>query len=292
MRHLVIGCGYLGQRVAALWRDAGHEVVALTRDSGRQAEFDKLGLRAVVGDVTQPATLAPLGDAPVDTLLYAVGYDRAAAPSIQQVYADGLRNVLQALTAQTRRVLYISTTGVYGPAGGDWVDEQTPANPLRDGGLASLAAEQALHESRFADRGVALRLAGIYGPGRVPFLQLLAGGEPIPAPANGWLNLIHVDDAARIVEQAAVVENVSQLYCVSDGQPVQRGDYYREVARLVGADPPRFVAPEPDSPRAARAAADKRVSNRRLVAELETPFRYPSYREGLAGILGNPRPNG
>ena len=76
------------------------------------------------------------------------------------------------------------------------------------------------------------------------------------------------------------------VYCVSDGHPVERGEYYREVARLIGAPLPRFVAPDPNSPRAARAEADRRVRNDRMLAELGVQLAYPNYREGLAKILG------
>ena len=79
-----------------------------------------------------------------ETVLFAVGFDRAGGQSIEDVYAGGMRNVLAALPADTGRFIYISTTGVYGPAGGEWVDEETPPDPQRDGGRASLAAEQAL----------------------------------------------------------------------------------------------------------------------------------------------------
>ncbi len=293
MNRLIFGCGYLGQRVARLWRDAGDTVYAVTRSPERAEQLVAAGLTPLVADVTQPASLTKLNDlADLDTVLFAVGFDRTAGPSIHEVYAEGFRHTLGAIPSDARRVIYISTTGVYGPAGGEWVDEQTPPNPVRDGGRASLAAEDLLRASPFADRGVVLRLAGIYGPGRVPYLQQLQAGEPIAAVESGWLNLIHVEDGAEAVKKAAAIENVSQLYCVSDGSPVVRGDYYREAARRIGAATPHFVAPEPDTPRAARAAADKRVANTRLLTELGLRLKYEDYRQGLAAILGNSPANG
>src|SRR4029077_14609061 len=115
---------------------------------------------------------------------------------------------------------------------------------------------------------IILRLAGIYGPGRIPFRSLLRAGEPIPAASEGYLNLIHVVDAAGVVLAAADanLEHLNerpQVFCVSDGHPVERSEYYREVARRIGAAPPKFVAPEADSPRAARANQDRRVRNDR-----------------------------
>jgi nucleoside-diphosphate-sugar epimerase len=286
MTKLIFGCGYLGERVARRWRDDGHNTTSVTRNSERAASFATQGYEAIVADVTRPETLHELPKA--ETVLFAVGYDRASEQPIEDVYAGGVRNVLAALPKETGRFIYISTTGVYGPAGGDWVDEQTPPNPLRDGGRASLAAEQALAAHPLGARSIILRLAGIYGPGRVPFLNEIGAGQAIPAPATGHLNLIHVVDAVEAVVAAAMLapfNNRPRVYCVSDGHPVQRGEFYREVARQIGAPSPRFIAPHPTSPRAARAAADRRVRNHRMLAELGVRLRYPDYCAGLAAIL-------
>ena len=289
MSKLIFGCGYLGERVARRWRAMGDDVVVVTRSRERAEELEKLGDRSAIADVTRPATLTDLPAA--ETVLFAVGFDRSAGQSIEAVYAGGVRNVLAALPSEVGQFIYISTTGVYGNAAGAWIDEDTPPDPQRDGGRASLAAEQALAESRFASRGIVLRLAGIYGPGRIPFIDLLRAGEPIPAPSRGHLNLIHVDDAAAVVVAAAELNRKRSadrspiVYCVSDGQPVRRGDYYREVARLIGAPEPTFTVPDPESPRAARAANDRRVNNQRMLAELRVQLEYPDYRAGLKAIL-------
>ncbi|QDT69594.1 NAD dependent epimerase/dehydratase family protein [Planctomycetes bacterium MalM25] len=281
---LIFGCGYLGRRVAQRWAAAGDTVFAATRSEATGRAFAEQGLQPRIADVTRPESLTDLPA--VDTLVYAVGYDRSAEPSIHEVYAEGLRNVLAAASTSVQRAIYISTTGVYGDAGGDWVHEQTPSAPARDGGKASLAAERVLAESAWGDRSVALRMAGLYGPDRIPYLKQLRAGEPIAAPSEGWLNLIHIDDAATAVLASAEASDPPPLVNVSDGAPPQRGDYYAEVARQIGAPPPRFVEPAADSPRAARAAANKRVGNRLLVERLGVSLAYPTYREGVAAALG------
>jgi nucleoside-diphosphate-sugar epimerase len=287
MTKLIFGCGYLGARVARHWREAGQRVIGVTRSRTRAEAFIDDGYDAIVADVTQPGTLDGLPAA--ETVLFAVGLDREGGQSIHDVYAGGVRNVLAALPSGTGRFIYISTTGVYGPAGGEWVDEDTPPDPRRDGGRASLAAEQMLETHSLGRQAVILRLAGIYGPERVPFLVPLRAGEPIPATSTGYLNLIHVDDAAAAVVAAnreAPFDHGPRVYCVSDGNPVERGDYYAEIARLIGAPPPSFSPPDPTSPRTARAESDRRVRNRRLLAELGVQLAYPNYRAGLAEILG------
>jgi nucleoside-diphosphate-sugar epimerase len=288
MTKLIFGCGYLGERVAQRWHEAGREVAVVTRGEERAREFRRQGYQAIVADVTQPDTLTALPAA--ETVLFAVGCDRSAGQSLETVYAGRMRNVLAALPSATGRFIYISTTGVYGDAGGNWIDEDTPTNPQREGGRASLAAEQALAKHPLGRNAVVLRLAGIYGPGRIPFRSLLRAGEPIPAPSNGQLNLIHVADAASIIVAAAEANLAPspgpRVYCVSDGHPVERGEYYREVARRIAAPAPTFVALDFDSPRAARAASNRRVSNARMLRELGVQLTYPDYRSGLKAILG------
>jgi nucleoside-diphosphate-sugar epimerase len=285
---LIVGCGYLGQRVARRWLDAGDEVYVTTRSEERARELQQQGFIPVIADVMRPSTLQNLPEAKI--VLFAVGYDRASEQSIHDVYCGGLRNVLDAITPNTCRLIYISTTGVFGPGDGGWVDEQTSPNPQRDGGRASLAAEQTLKEHPIGSTSVILRLAGIYGPGRIPFVNELRSGQSIAAPATGWLNLIHVDDAAAVVVAASKLPpfaNGPLLYCVSDGRPVARGEFYSEVARQVGATSPRFGDVDSESPRARRAESNRQVSNARMLAELDVTLSYPDYRAGLARILAN-----
>jgi nucleoside-diphosphate-sugar epimerase len=128
-------------------------------------------------------------------------------------------------------------------------------------------------------------MAGIYGPGRIPRCKQLQAGQPIAAPCDGYLNLVHVDDAARVVLAAEARASGAAVYCVADGQPVLRGEYYEQLARLIHAPPPVFAPPPAGSPALERAGSSKRVSNRRLLAQFDFRFQYPSYREGLAAIV-------
>jgi nucleoside-diphosphate-sugar epimerase len=283
MTKLIVGCGYLGNRVARRWLEASEQVYAITRSAARAKEFAARGMTPLVADVTSPATLENLPAA--ETVLYAVGFDRAANKPMRQVYVDGLRNVLDALHGGVQRVIYISSTSVYSQSGGVWVDETSQTQPLRENGCICLAAEQTLRQHRLGDRAIVLRLAGIYGPDRIPRLGALLAGEPIPAPSEGYLNLVHVDDAASVVLAAEERAKPPCLYTVTDGQPPIRAEYYTELARIAGALPPRFVAPDPDSPAAQRAESNKRISNRRLMADLGVTLKYPTYREGLAAIM-------
>ena len=108
MAKLIVGCGYLGERVAERWREGGHSVYVMTRSEKRAAALRDLGYTPIVADVTRAETLKQLPAA--DTVLFAVGFDRSAGNSIHDVYVDGLSNVLTALPSAPGRLSYISTT--------------------------------------------------------------------------------------------------------------------------------------------------------------------------------------
>lgn len=284
---LVVGCGYLGLRVARRWRDGGAVVATMTRRAKRAAEMEKEGFKAIVGDVTNRDSLAGLPS--IETILFAVGYDRAAGLPHRQVYVDGLENVLSALAESphadaVKRFIYISTTGVYAASERDEVDEESPCEPVTPGAAAHWEAERLLMAGPFADRAIILRMAGLYGEERIPRLDELRSGQPIGAASDGFVNLIHVDDAAAAVLAAERNASRPRIYNVSDGHPANRRAYLQEVARLIGTSPPAFVEPDGAAP-PARGSASKRISNRRMVVELNVTLRYPSFREGLAAAL-------
>lgn len=280
MKKLILGCGYLGRRVAQAWLDRGQEVLALTRSAERASELASSGIRPIVGDVTNSLDLSDCHE--IDTLLFAVGFDRTAGKAIREVYVDGLRRTLDQLPMPPRRFIYISSTGVFAQNEGQWVDEHSTCEPVREGGKACLDAEQLLRQHTIGRRAIILRLAGIYGPDRLPKLKDVIAGKPITVPPNGYLNLIHVDDAVQIVLAAEEQLSPPELLLVSDGHPVLRGDFYRELARVTNSPPPRFEDPSAVTPTAGRASTDKRIDSTLLRERLRFRYRYPSYVEGLA----------
>jgi nucleoside-diphosphate-sugar epimerase len=276
---LVIGCGYLGRRVAASWRAAGHRVFATARGTGRGGELRRLGLEPVVCDVLDPASLRALPAA--SSVCYCVGFDRAAGRTMRQVYVDGLANVLDALRPPERFV-YVSSTGVYGQNQGEAVDERAATEPAEESGQVVLAAERLLRTRRPV---VVLRFAGIYGPGRLLRSRGLLAGEPIAGDPERWLNLIHVDDGAAAVVAADERGRPGEVYNVCDDEPVRRRDFYSLLARLLGTPEPRFVPPEPGAPPPPHERTNRRIFNQRLHEDLRVKLCYPSYREGLPASL-------
>jgi nucleoside-diphosphate-sugar epimerase len=278
---LVFGCGYVGQRVANAWLERGFDVVVVTRSPDRAKWLSAEGFRAIIADVMFSETLRDLPVA--QSVLFSVGFDRGQTWSIDEVYVRGLRNVLDALPTSTGRVIYLSSTGVYGDSGGEWIDEHTVADPTREGGKACLAAEQTLFNHPLGTRGIVLRLAGIYGPGRVPRRDEVLAGTPIVGRGDGYLNLIHVRDVVRAVLAAEECTGHSRVFNVSDGHPVRRADYYAELARLYRAPTPQFAGVA--AAERARGGADKRVGNARMLHELAVKLQFPTFRDGLAAVV-------
>lgn len=283
MSRLIFGCGYLGTRVARRWLAEGGEVFAVTRSLQRAAELKHQGITPLIGDVTRPESLAGLPA--VDTILYAIGYDRRSKASREEVYAGGLQAALGALPPETGRILYISSTGVYGDSDGRPVDEDSICQPNRESGRAILAAERILGNHPLGRRAILLRLAGIYGPDRIPRIADLLAGRPLSIPENAQLNLIHVDDAVAAILAAESRAISPAIYNISDGNPCVRRDFYKYLAGLLRLPEAEFVDPSPEEAASQRVSVNKRVINTRMLAELGVSLGYPSFREGLAASV-------
>lgn len=303
MQKLIIGCGYVGMEVARKWLEAGHKVAALTRSEQHVQQFSELGIHPIRGEVTQPETLQQLPEA--DTVLYAVGFDRAASRSRREVYVDGLEHVLSVMKERTQKLIYLSSTSVYGQSAGEWVDETSVCAPERENGQICLEAEQLFEKygllpgqaASDSATAVILRLAGIYGPGRLlARMEQIKAGEPLLGRPDAWLNLIHLADIVNTILICDTDIHLASHYLVSDSRPVMRQEYYETLAQLLGAPPPHFArgadaeskskSTRPNSTERA-AGLNKRCNNRRLREELGVELQYPSIWEGLPGAMKN-----
>ncbi|MBX3447959.1 MAG: NAD-dependent epimerase/dehydratase family protein [Planctomycetaceae bacterium] len=281
---LVIGCGYLGERVAHRSQERGQTVSVLTRSAARADEFQGRGWNAVIGDVCVRESLESLPSA--RCVLWAVGFDRAATHSQEAVYVDGLANVCEILKGRCDTFVYISSSSVYGQSDGSWVDESSPTVPTQPGGQYCLRAERLVQEREPAARHRILRLSGIYGPNRLlSRVAALQAGETLSGSPAAWLNLIHVDDAAEAVDAVLASEGLSEFetFLVSDDRPLTRGDYYGRLAELVSAPVPRFD--EDQTARRGSGGLNKRCSNRKLKSMTGWQPRYPSALEGLDALF-------
>lgn len=282
MTTLIIGCGYLGRRVGRLLRERGERVFGMVR-SAEHAETlaTRWEIEPIVADVLVPSSLDVLPAA--DHVLYCIGFDRASGASRRAVIIEGLRRVLDRLVGRVDRFVFASTTGVYAQDDGGWVDEDATTEPRHESAQVALEAEELARS--FATRSgspLLLRFAGLYGPGRIIQREPLLRGEPIAGDPDRYLNLVHIDDAARAAESALMAEDIAGILNVADDDPGPRLRYYQIAASLIGAPPPRFRSPEPGS---ARGEAHRRIANRRLKDRLNFRLAYPTIEVGLPAAL-------
>jgi nucleoside-diphosphate-sugar epimerase len=251
----------------------------------RASEIAQRGIEPVIADVTETKSLDGLP--PVENVFYCVGHDRNAGVDKRTVYVDGLGNVLARIPPTVRRIVYASSTSVYGQKEGQLVDEESPAEPVEESGLICLDAEQTLRHWR-RDKLISvviLRFSGLYGPGRIFRRSMLERGEPIPGDPARFLNLIHIEDAAQAAVAALKATDPDPLFLVSDDRPVKRQEYYTVVADCLNVPPPRFEPLRADAPRDSRDSSNKRICNRKMHQRLGLNLAYPDIYTGVPAAL-------
>ena len=283
---LIVGCGYVGERVANRWKNQGDRVLAVTRSSSRASSFERRGWEPLIWDWLDPQSHLPASLPPLDTLVIAVSHAPVEGLPPESTHRMGLERLGASIAEKSHgaRWIYLSTTGVFAPVhDGSWVDEDSPVGPNRPGSIAALAGEQWIAGNITSAHRVVLRPAGIYGPGRIPRWESIRDRIPLRVDPDSYLNLIHVDDLAGVIDVVANASQVSTLYCVSDGRSPTRREYYQTISDWLRLPDPIF---DPNTERQSRSEGNKRVSPVKLHRELPIQFDYPSYREGLKSLLG------
>lgn len=277
---LIAGCGYVGAELGRRLVAAGHQVWGLRR---RPAALPA-GVALLQADLAQPATLRDLPPR-LDGVVYAAAADRGDDDAYAAIYHHGLAHLLDALVARgqrPRRVIFVSSTSVYGQAHGEWVDESSPAEPERALSRHLLAGETLLAQSPFP--GTAVRLSGIYGPGRTRLIEQVRNGHArLQGGPPAFTNRIHRDDCAGLLAHLLTLGGAQALYLGSDSDPASQDEVLRWLAAQLG-----ITLPPPGEAAATEArhhsGQNKRCSNRRLLA---SGYRliYPTFREGYGALL-------
>jgi nucleoside-diphosphate-sugar epimerase len=283
----IIGCGDIGRRTAALWQTRGAWVTALARSDASGQQLQQLGITPVAGDLDQPASLRhlPLTGA----LLYYF-----APPPAQDDTDARMRAMVAAMTDGVRpdRIVYISTTGVYGDNHGAWVTEDTPLQPRAARGKRRVDAESVLRAfgRQQAVPVVILRVPGIYGPGRLPIEAIKTRRPVLDESESGYTNRIHAQDLARVCVIAAERGRADAVYNVSDGHPSSMTAYFNQLADALGAPRPPVVS-RAEAQRVLKPGMlsyldeSRRVDNRRMREELGVELLYPTLDAGLRASL-------
>lgn len=277
---MIAGCGDVGSRLGERMTALGWRVHGLRRDVTRLPAC----ILPVAGDLQQPGCPAGWPESGLDYLVYCAAASQHDEAGYRRAYVDGLRHVLAWLAEhgqRPRRLLFVSSTGVYAQQAGEWVDESAPAEAEAYSGRIMREAEQVALGGPLP--ATLVRLAGIYGPGREWLLGQVRQGYRVASEPPLYGNRIHADDAAGLLafllQADARGEALEDCYLGVDDAPAP-------LAEVVDWLRERLGVSHWAEQQSVRRAGSKRCSNARARALGWQP-QYPSYREGYAAVLAD-----
>jgi nucleoside-diphosphate-sugar epimerase len=271
-RILIAGCGYVGEAAADLYHAAGWAVEGWTRSAESAATLSAKSYPICEVDISRRARVAERTET-FDAVLHCASSSGGDAEMYRQVYVDGVRNLFEMFPGS--KLIFTSSTSVYGQRDGSWVTEETDTKPTRETSQILLEAEGLV----LANGGIVARLAGIYGPGRSVLLtRLLEGTAIIDAENDRFVNQVHRDDitAALFLLSDRELEGAG-IYNVVDDQPMLQSECYRWLAHRLNRPLPPIGKSKQQRK---RGDSNKRVSNAKLRRSGWTP-QYPTFAEAM-----------
>lgn len=267
-RLLIAGCGDIGIRLAGRLDPGRWAVTGLRRNPSALIA----PIRPLRADLLDPDSLeTAAGD--WDAVIYQATPDERSEAGYRAAYLEGLANLIDRVGC--RRLIFVSSTAVYGQDGGEWVDETSATEPAGFNGRVLLEAEALARRS--VPEAVIVRFSGIYGPGRDFLVRQVAGGQAsCRDDPPQWTNRIHADDCAGVLAHLLALASPEPLYCASDSQPAPRCEVLDWLAQELDVAPPRR-----DN---GAGGQGKRVANARLLAS-GYRFGHPHFRSGYQEML-------
>ncbi|MFZ6771896.1 SDR family oxidoreductase [Undibacterium sp. SXout7W] len=282
-RLLLIGCGDVGLRLLPLIRDH-FRVFAVTSQPARCAQLRAAGAVPVVADLDQPDSLARLSGLAT--------YCVHLAPPRSEGMSDIRSQNLTAILPDKSRLVYVSTTGVYGDCGGAEFDETRPVRPQNARAVRRVAAEKWLRQwaQRSQSSLAILRVPGIYAADRLPMERLQKGTPALLDADDVYTNHIHAEDLAQLIRVALFRARPQRIYHAVDDSDLKMAAYFDQVADAFGlAHPPRLpraeLAKQVSPMLLSFMSESRRIRNQRIKTELRFRFRYPTVADGLAAAV-------
>ncbi|MFW6321654.1 MAG: SDR family oxidoreductase [Halohasta sp.] len=289
-RVVILGCGYIGIELGRQLTDAGHEVVGVRRSESGCTAIEEAGFEAHRADLADSDDVAALPDA--DWLVFAASSGGRGADAARKIYVDALTDVIDEYGSREStpdRLVYTSSTGVYGDHDGEFVDESTPLEPTTDKTRVLVEAERVARErsAEYGIDGTVARFSGLYGPDRYRLERYIEG--PV---TEGYLNMVHRADAAGAVAYLLTADRArDEAVLVTDDEPVEKWEFADWLAEQCGLDsPPKRTKQERLTDDGLSEAArrriltSKRCSNEKLRG-LGYSLRYPTFREGYRAAV-------
>jgi nucleoside-diphosphate-sugar epimerase len=275
---LIIGCGAIGAQLAHILSANGHQVTGLRRNP---PQTDTGNVDYFAGDITAPADLEDL-PTDFDTLYFIVSPDGRNEQSYRAIYESGLNNLLNkfSLAGSNPHWIFVSSTSVYGQSQGEWVDEDSIAQPDN---VTSQLIRQAEQKLMALDAGnIVVRFSGIYGPGREYLLRMARQAPSIQQNPPYFTNRIHQQDCigvlAFLLERRLAGVALQQCYLASDDDPAPMWEVITWLAERMNCQPPAVKVTDN------HAVMNKRCNNQRLKA-LGYQFHYPGFKDGYLELI-------
>jgi len=283
MRVLIVGCGWLGRAIGEALVARGDRAVGVRRSEAARDELERLGLGALVADLSLPGAAERL-PVDVDAVVACPAPAQSGVESYRSTYVVAVGAALERYRARgLGAFVYTGSTGVFGRDDGSEVDERTPVDPATATGRVLVEAERQVLDAAAAGAvpGIVVRLSGLYGPGRYGVIERVREGRlALGAGEDRWMNLCHREDAARAVLAALDRGEPGAVYHASDSEPVRRGDLVHWVAARLGIEPATTDTPPRGASRRVRADWTRRV--------LDIELAYPTFRDGLEEVFRRP----
>lgn len=274
---LIAGCGDVGSRLGLCLNDADCKVWGMRRDSSKLPGC----IQGIAADLAVKECF-PVLPKDLDAVVYCAAAGERSEEAYFRTYILGLKNILHQLHSQNipvKRFLFTSSTAVYQQSAGEWVDENSATQPSGFPGKIMLEAEQCIARSGLEYANV--RFGGIYGPGRMRFLQSVREGRlKVCEDFLQYTNRIHSDDCARVLQHLLQIDALESSYVAVDCAPVSKQEVSDWMAGELGACPPVRVEQGE-----IKGGQNKRCSNARLLKS-GYQFLYPDYRAGYGELLG------
>ena len=279
----IIGCGDIGRRVGKLLLEQQCQVQALTRSQENAQRLQQLGFLTLTGDLDYQE------DTP-EIPLHAQQVFYFMAPQGGGKSDYRMLNFCRKLSTGNcpQKVVYISTSGVYGDCGGEVVTEETPLNPQTARAQRRVSAETQLQElsARLGFELVILRVTGIYGPGRLPVARVMQGHPVLNPEEASFTNRIHSLDLVQICLAAMERGEDGDIFNVCDGQKSTMTEYFTAVADLHKLTRPKQISmaeaeQEMNPLMLSYLKESRRMSNQKLLQKLSVELRYPTLEAGL-----------
>jgi nucleoside-diphosphate-sugar epimerase len=275
MRLFILGLGYSARHFVRQFGGSFSHIAGTVRDPEKRDDLASIEVHAFSGNGPARETVELVRNA--DVLLISIPPGSTGDPALA-AFGD-------VLAAGRRKVVYLSTIGVYGDHAGSWVDESTPPRTTLDRTRMRVTAEQAWTDATRGNAAI-LRLAGIYGPGRNALVTLRTGTARRIIKPGQVFNRIHADDIASAI-MAAVNHRGGGTWNVCDDEPAPPQDVIAYAAKLIGVAPPAeepFETAEMSAMARSFYASSARVSNAKLKRELGVTLAYPAYRDALDAL--------